>query len=145
MKRSKNLETLLKLAKNRERSAAEQLGKQISEMTLQEKRLSDLEMYRLDYQQRLNRNAQGGIPSHTLQTYFNFIRKIDTAINQQKSVINKCRNNLIEKRQLWQEEHAHTKAITITYENLQSHEKYEEDKKEQKELDDRANNRTKNK
>lgn len=103
-----------------------------------QQKLSGLNQFRLEYMQQLQQRAQSGLTSSTFRQYHAFINKIDEAIKQQAKVVGTARQVVEQRRRLWTQQQAKTKAIAKLIEKQQLLARQKQDKAEQKMLDEFA-------
>jgi flagellar FliJ protein len=88
--------------------------------------------------QQLHEKAQAGLTSSTFRQYHAFINKIDEAIKQQAKVVGTARQVVEQRRRLWTQQQAKTKAIAKLIEKQLLLARQKQDKAEQKMLDEFA-------
>lgn len=142
MKKSQRITPIKNLAENAESKAAQQLG--VSQQTLQQEkdRLNDLITYRQEYLQRFNDSGKAGMSGSQLQQYQNFIHQLDAAIYQQRQRIEQLSVQCQQARDQWQQKHNRTQALDKTIQRFQNQERHQENKKEQREVEDNFQSRT---
>lgn len=110
-------------------------------MTEHELKLQQLKLYRAEYAKLFQEHGSRGMDGSQLQAYQTFIAQLDTAIKQQIDMIVLSNNERDEKREEWQLRHTRTQALDKTVGRLKQAEQRQEDKKEQREMDDNSNAR----
>ena len=71
-----------------------------------------------------------GISGATLQSYHQFLSKIELAISQQKEVLVQCEARIAANQNQWQSDHGRHKAIGQVMEKMKSNEENVRQKKE---------------
>ena len=142
MKKSQRITPIKNLAENAESKAAQQLGESQQTLQQEQQRLNDLITYRQEYLQRFNDSGKVGMSGSQLQQYQNFINQLDTAISQQRQRLEDLSMQCQQAREHWQQKHNRTQALDKTIERFQSQERHQENKKEQREVEDNYQSRT---
>ena len=130
MVRSKRLEPIKKLAHNREQQSAKDLGSAIASQKAEEQKLNQLIQYHREYLSGMEAKVKLGISGATLQSYHQFLSKIELAISQQKEVLNQCEARIAANQNQWQSDHGRHKAIGQVMQKMKSKEVTEQRKKE---------------
>ena len=142
MKKSQRITPIKNLAKNAESKAAQQLGQSQQALQQEQNRLNDLITYRQEYIQRFNDSGKVGMTGSQLQQYQNFINQLDVAIGQQQQRINDITAQCQQDRDNWQQRHNRTQALDKTIQRFQTQERHQQNKKEQREVEDNFQSRT---
>ena len=118
MAKHSSLPTLIDLAKE----GVDQAGKQLQRLTADrnnaEGQLSTLQVYRLDYAERLLKAGETGVSASNYHNFRQFIATLDDAIAQQNRVVAQLDGKLETGRQRWYAE----KRRLSSYEALQARE-----------------------
>ncbi|NOZ53393.1 MAG: flagellar export protein FliJ [Gammaproteobacteria bacterium] len=138
MKRSKKMQPVANVAELREREAAIALSKAQSVLQTQVQRLQELINYHTEYQQRFQVSGMQGINAFQVQGFLSFITNLQAAVDQQKEVISKARVLVQQKKQAWVASRGKLKAIDTIIDNYRNLEQKEQDKQEQKNIDELA-------
>lgn len=141
MNRSKRLQPVADIAQKKERSAAEQLGKDKSSLSEQQQRLADLQGYRQEYQDRLLSMGQQGISGSVLIGYHQFLGQLDQVIKQQSSVVSQALSTVNSSERYWKKAYTDQSAIRSVINKHIENELATEQKREQKATDELVNNK----
>ena len=107
----KQLDTLLKYEKDKERQAAQKL--QAAELEYQQNisRLNGVGDYRLEYMKRLMQQAEQGIDSATYSHYHAFVAKLDNAAEQVRIAMIQAKALTEQCKTLWMKQRQKVKAV----------------------------------
>lgn len=141
MTKSDRLKPVIKIAENRERAAAKVLGEAQKVVQQRKKRLDELTSYRSDYCARFNGGQNAPRPVAIIANFRVFLTRLDDAIVQQQKLLEASLRDLEQKKQRWLTERTKTMALDKVSTRLQTQERQQSDRKEQKETDDRAQRR----
>ena len=136
MVRSKRLEPIRKLAKNKEKKAAEELGASLELQKLENQKLVQLETYRSEYLEGMEEKIRQGVSGATLQQYHQFLNKLELAISQQKDVLVQCQQKIEHNQGQWKDDHNRHKAIGQVMQSFQDKEQKQKLKKESNQNDE---------
>ncbi len=136
MSKSFSLQPLLEIMQNRTDEATRHLGRLIAAEQNARSRLEMLEQYRSEYADRLRENIAQGITRQALGNYQDFLARIDEAISQQSRAVSQSEANTVLGQQHWREQHTKMKAIDTLSIRHQERQRKQEDKQEQKLLDE---------
>jgi len=137
MKKSQRFATLAELAKSKEQAAAIALGTRNRVYAENIQKLQSLKEYREDYIKRFVESGQQGMEVTTMQAYKSFISGLDQAIGEQELKISEAEEQCLQSKKIWQHVHTKTKIMKTTVNRFLQQERYHEDRREQKEMDDR--------
>lgn len=140
MKASHKLRPVAKVAQQRERTAARNLGDSMRELEEQQKQLNDLRAYRAKYEEDYLAATKSGLSVAQVRDYQVFLGRLDKAIIQQKQIVLGSSQNRDASQANWQGAHGHSKMIDKVVEKRQHVEKQQVDKRDQRESDDRTLN-----
>lgn len=137
MTRSKKLKPVVKHVEDREQDALRGVAFSQRRLSEQEIRLKQLVDYRLDY---INRHVseQGSVSAVEFQEYHRFMSQLDDTIKQQQEVVELAVKELEIKRRHWQLSRTKSDAIHIMVDRIQQSELREEERVEQKLMDEAA-------
>lgn len=138
MKRSKRLQVVLDLEMRREDEALEVLARAREHWDQATQRLKELRQYQLDYQQELRAAAQGRVKATQLQGWQRFISRLGAAISQQQQQVDQTRSQFEQTRDAWREVHERRRGVERYIEECRRQEQRDEDRREQKEMDEAA-------
>ncbi|MEE9494469.1 MAG: flagellar export protein FliJ [Gammaproteobacteria bacterium] len=136
MKRSERMHVVQSVAAAREKVAAQQLGKTRQILNQQLVRLEELSNYRQQYVQQFADTGSRGISARSLQDYRVFVDRLNTAIRQQDQVVEQARVHLSTVYDQWMQTHSHTLAIGKLIGRFRDDEKIQENRLEQKLMDE---------
>jgi len=136
MNPSRRLKPIKKLADNKEKKAAQNLGKSIELRKQNLDKLGQLVNYRTEYVQSMAIKTQRGMTGDKLQQYHIFLTKLDTAIEQQQLVVQQSEEALSQRKVDWQSDNSRANAIDKAMKHLQHQESKAGDKKESKQVDE---------
>ena len=139
-RKSERFAILQKLAGKYEDMAAKALGKSVGNVDTQKARLAELKQFREEYTQQFYTTGAEGISGAAIQSYQNFIRQLDVAIEQQKQTLLAAESDKSHKTGIWQAKHRTTRIYEKTKEQFSAKEQKEQDRREQKEQDERTHN-----
>lgn len=138
MTRSKRMQSVAGLAKNREDNAARLLGERRKFLEQQKQRLAELMMYREEYAKKFQNTGHQGLTISQLNEYRHFLIKLNMAIVQQREHIDLAIDDCQLFQQKWLDSRVHTQALDKVVEKYRNHEIKIRERKEQKELDECA-------
>lgn len=139
VKKSERMQPIRALAADREQDAVKALGQSRRVLTEHELKLEQLKDYRAEYAKLFQQHGLKGMDGSQLQAYQTFIAQIDTAIRQQRQMIEFASEECAEKREDWQQRHTRTQVMDKAVDRFKQVEQKQEDKRQQKETDDRSN------
>ena len=127
-----------KLASQRERKAAAELGESIRQRDAAAQRLDELKQYLQEYLERFNRSARNGLSSNQVIEYQVFIGKLENAIAQQEEIVAQSRQALDSTKQHWRGRYTKSKAMENAIDRMRLAERKADQKQEQDESDERS-------
>jgi len=136
--RSKRMQSVADLAKNREDNAARVLGERRKFLEQQKQRLAELMMYREEYAIKFQSTGNQGLTISQLNEYRHFLIKLNMAIVQQRTHIDMATDDCQLFQQKWLDSRSHTQALDKVVERYRNQEIKVLERKEQKELDESA-------
>ena len=136
MIRSKRLKPIKKLAQNKEKTAAQELGHALDVHKHELNKLQQLKQYRIEYLEQMQVKISQGVSGSTLQQYHQFLNKLDLAINQQNNVTEQCESQLALTKEQWQSKRSKAKAITQVMDKMTVNEQHAKDKRESNQSDE---------
>jgi len=138
MKKSERLTPLLKLEKNREQERVKALGDASSMVAVQLEKLQQLVDYRGEYEASVTQEGGRGISASRLQGYHQFLNRLRAAITQQEEQVALARQQEQAAKAHWFEQRGAVKRMDTLIDRNVTQERREEDKREQKSLDEQA-------
>ena len=136
MNASRRLKPIKKLADNKEKKAAQNLGKSVELRKQNLDKLGQLVNYRAEYVHSMAVKTQQGMTGDKLQQYHLFLTKLDTAIKQQQLVVQQNEAALSKNKSDWKSDNSRASAIDKAMKHLQNKELKAIDKKELKQVDE---------
>ena len=138
MKRIQRLAMVKKVVDDFERRKAEALAASERRVTESENKLSELEAYRASYVRDFAVRAQAGMDGAVARDYQAFLGRLDEALHQQGQAVIGARAQRDAELQNWQDAAQRAYAIGTTVKRWQSEERYELERREQHESDERS-------
>lgn len=127
----KQLITLHKFEKDKERQAIEQLKTAKLDYQQNLQRLTSVGEYRLEYMKRLMDRSAVGVDSATYNHFHAFVLKLDNAAQQVEIAIKQSNALVEQKKTLWLQQQRKVRAIEKLLENLQIKKIKKENRQEQ--------------
>jgi flagellar FliJ protein len=138
MNRSKRMQPVQDLMSDAERRLAQSLAgfeKRVNDAVAKQQ---ELERYLSEYQRQLAQRAGQGMGVHELRDYQAFLARLNEAIRQQQGVVQRACSERDAERLRWQEAARRAKAIDHVVDQWQLQERKAGDRREQIEIDERA-------
>ncbi|MGB4466898.1 MAG: flagellar export protein FliJ [Azovibrio sp.] len=132
------LQPLLELMRERTDEASRRLGEVIAVEQSARSKLQLLLDYRSEYVQRFQEAQVQGLTLQVWQNYQAFLNKIDDAIRQQTAQVEASAQNTAAAQQYWQTQNTRLKAIDTLSARHDRKVQYQENRQEQKLLDEFA-------
>jgi len=136
MNSSKRLKPIKKLADNKQKAAAQTLGKSMEMRKFQIQKLNQLVSYRAEYVNSMALKTQQGMSGDQLQQYHQFLTKLDTAIDHQKVVVSESEQQMSQNQDQWRSKNSRANAIGKAIDQLKQKEVKASDKKEATQIDE---------
>ena len=136
MSPSKRLKPVQKVAANKERSAARNMGQARVHLAQEEAKLAQLKQYHQEYMMRFQEVSSQGMSASQLQEYRAFLAKLDAAIRQQQKVVAASVANHDSHKDNWKQKRTRTQALGKVVERHRLEERRVADRTEQKENDE---------
>ncbi|HEU4653553.1 MAG TPA: flagellar export protein FliJ [Steroidobacteraceae bacterium] len=143
MSRAKRLQPVQNLVDDKERRLAQSLAGFEKKLVDAERKLQELERYRAEYERQFKETAARGIGVTGLRDYQAFLARLNEAIRQQQSVVQRAHSERDAERLRWQEMARKAKALDHVVETWNVQEQRARDRREQIETDERAQRRVK--
>ena len=131
MKRSERLARINVINHNLENMAGTQLATVYAEYSTQVKQLEQLHIYKEEYAEQLKTKLNGSIRPEVLRDYKYFFSSIDSAIQQQESLVKRLHTKLENSQAEWLDKHSEVQKINVAGENMRKQEQKIEARKEQ--------------
>lgn len=136
MKKSQRFQTIVDIKRQQEHKALKAMGEQQQKMQAAKEQLAHLQQYRQDY---LNKDADQRVKRVSAILEFRaFIAKLDRAINGQETLVAQLETELQRKRRSWEGLHHQAKNFQKVQDGMAAVELKQEDRREQREVDDRT-------
>lgn len=140
-KRSERFKPIHHIAQQRENVAAQTFGKVQKELFNHNSRLMELMQYHEDYQTRFAQGAVEGMSVVQVQSYQKFISQLKVAIIEQKKQISRIADACDSSRSNWHKQRQKSQVLENVIDRYQKQELKQENKKEQRDLDEMVTNR----
>lgn len=138
MKKSDKIKPVVKLAQNKEKQAARQMGQ--AQHVLQENinRLGELQQYLSEYQGHYRQTGAQGVSVDKLKRFQAFMGNLSTAITQQQQVVANKTNEFENYRQRWLHVRSKSQALEKVREKYQAQEVKLQEQREQQLNDEKS-------
>ena len=137
MTRTQRLRPVVKHKDKKEQHALLQVAQSQGLLDGEQTRLTQLQDYKLEYLQKKKYDI-GVFTPIELQEFNRFMQQLDQTIERQMEMVSVRQQELEHKRQLWTETRIDSKKMHKVVEKLQQQEFVEQERKEQKALDEFA-------
>ena len=137
MTRTQRLEPVVQHTDKKERLALQEVAQSQAVFEGEQRRLSQLQDYRLEYLQKKKTDI-GVFTPIELQEFNRFMQQLDQTIQQQMEVVALRQRELDQKREQWTATRIDSKKMHKVVERLKQQEFVEQERKEQKTLDEFA-------
>ncbi|MET0658249.1 MAG: flagellar export protein FliJ [Steroidobacteraceae bacterium] len=144
MTRSNRLQPVHAVVEDHERKIARKFAQAEHRLSDAQGKLQELERYHAEYARGFHQRAQGGIGAAGLRDYQVFLAKLNEAIKQQKSIVQRAEGEREVARQEWLKAAQRTKAVAHVMEKWLAEERRALDQREQRETDERAQRKRRN-
>ncbi|PAU81412.1 flagellar export protein FliJ [Halovibrio salipaludis] len=140
-RRSQRLQVVLDMEDRQEQAARERFQAAQQALAEQQQRLDELERYHEEYQHQIRAEASGTTSAARLQAGQQFISQLVAAIAQQQQQVDRYRATAEEAREQWQAARQRREGMARYIETCRRREAREDERREQKALDEAANQR----
>lgn len=137
-KRSQRLKVVLDLAERKKKQADQLLAASRARVEKDQRAIEQLEAFLADYQRQYEDAGRQGFGIARLEVYQSFIRKISTALQQQKKALEMNCNELKIVERHWTQCYGQAVAMDKLVDKARTQEQQQEDKKLQQQLDERS-------
>jgi len=137
MTRSQRLHPVVEHTDKKEQRALQEVAVSQNLLEIEQARQVQLQNYKLEYLEKKKYDI-GVFTPHELQEFNRFLQQLDQTIERQMEVVELRQQELSQKRQLWNAMRIDSKKMHKVVEKLQQQEFVEQERKEQKELDEFA-------
>ena len=135
MTRTRRLRPVVQHTDKKEQQALLQVAQSQGMLELEQARQAQLQDYRLEYLQR-KKNDIGVFTPLELQEFNRFMQQLDATIEQQMEVVQLRQREVEQKREAWNASRIDSRVIHKVVEKLQKQEFVEQERREQKALDE---------
>ncbi len=143
MTRTRRLQPVVQHTDKKEQQALQQVAQSQNILEIEQARQAQLQDYKLEYLQNKKQDI-GVFTPRELQEFNRFMQQLDATIERQIDVVQLRQREVEQKREAWNATRIDSKVIHKVVEKLQKQEFVEQERREQKELDEftqRNNNR----
>ena len=137
MTRSQRLHPVVEHTDKKERRALQEVAVSQNLLEIEQARQLQLQNYKLEYLEKKKYDI-GVFTPHELQEFNRFLQQLDQTIERQMELVELRQQELSQKRQLWNAMRIDSKKMHKVVEKLQQQEFVEQERKEQKALDEFA-------
>lgn len=137
MTRSQRLHPVVEHTDKKEQRALQEVAVSQNLLEIEQARQVQLQNYKLEYLEKKKYDI-GVFTPHELQEFNRFMHQLDQTIERQMDVVELRQQELSQKRQLWNAMRIDSKKMHKVVEKLQQQEFVEQERKEQKALDEFA-------
>jgi flagellar FliJ protein len=137
MTRSQRLHPVVQHTDKKEQRALQEVAVSQNLLEIEQGRQVQLQNYKLEYLEKKKYDI-GVFTPHELQEFNRFLQQLDQTIERQIEVVELRQQELSQKRQLWNAMRIDSKKMHKVVEKLQQQEFVEQERKEQKDLDEFA-------
>ena len=138
MKRAKRLQPVGQLMDELERESALRVTATQARLSEAQRRCAELQHYLDEYRQMFAERARAGMGVSGMRDYQVFIARLHEAVQAQQSVVDQLAAESVSERELWAQAAARKTAVGKIIDQAQSEERQAEDRRQQHELDERA-------
>lgn len=136
MKKSKRMDILVDIAKRKEDDVAKVLAREQARLQDDQQKLQELKDYAEQYDQQRNLI---GLSPYLTTNYQHFVDRLQQAIQQQQNQVNRSQQQVDMIMKRWQNARAKTKGMDWLKDKSVAEEIAEEDRQDQKQIDEFAN------
>ena len=137
MTRSQRLHPVVQHTDKKEQRALQEVAVSQNLLEIEQARQVQLQNYKLEYLEKKKYDI-GVFTPHELQEFNRFLQQLDQTIERQMEVVELRQQELSQKRQLWNAMRIDSKKMHKVVDKLQQQEFVEQERKEQKALDEFA-------
>ena len=138
MTRSQRLAPVQDVVESAERKLAQSLATYERRVLEAQNKLDELTRYRGEYEKQLTERVAGGMGVMELRDYQAFLGRLSEAMRQQQSVVHRACADRDAEQKRWRDAARRAKAIDHVVTQWQSEERRSADRREQHEIDERA-------
>jgi flagellar FliJ protein len=138
MSRAKRIEPVQDMIEDAERRLAMSVASFETRVKEAETKLQELQRYRLEYQQQFSQRAGRGMGATDLRDYQAFLARLDEAIRQQQTLLQRVQAERDVERQKWQKAAIKAKALDHVVDKWRAEERRSQDQRDQRDSDERG-------
>lgn len=129
---------LIRLAEGKQKSAAERMRLAQKRLADASARMEQLQDFCREYQQRLTASGSKGINVSQWVDFQQFLGRLNLAVTQQETEVDRCRQRFLLEKQGWQNEQKKLKAYAKLLEREQDRQTLADARRQQKFMDEFA-------
>ncbi|MGC4028528.1 MAG: flagellar export protein FliJ [Steroidobacteraceae bacterium] len=141
MKRTRRLAPVQQVFSATEQDRARDLGAARQRVEAAQRKLAELRQYRDDYAATFENQARKGHGVAALRDFQVFLARLDLALRQQEQLVILARDDEDAHKLRWQAAARRSRALDTVVERWQGEERRQEDRREQHQIDERAQRR----
>ena len=138
MTRARRLQPVGQLMDELERESALRVAATQARLADARRRHTELQQYLDEYRQMFEQRARAGMGVSGVRDYQVFIARLREAVQAQQSVVEQLTTECEAEREAWQQAAARKNAVSRVIEHARTEERRAEDRRQQQELDERA-------
>ena len=142
MKRAKRLQPVGQLMDELERESALRVSATQTRLSEAQRRCGELQRYLGEYRAMFEQRAKAGMGVSGVRDYQIFIARLNEAVQAQQTVVDQLTVECQTEREVWAQAAARKTAVGKVIEQAHSDERKAEDRRQQHELDERAQRRS---
>ncbi len=140
-RKSKRMQSILKLAQHDEQTAIEALGESSRNVESNISQMAALKRYRAEYREQRLQQGKNGFSAAKLQQFQQFLYKLDEIITQQQAQVVTSEQIKAQRLETWLGRRTRTHALDKVTQRYQASEMQKELRQEQKDSDEMAQRR----
>lgn len=137
--RSERLKVVLDLEQRKEDEALDVMNRARQQVQHHQQQLESLRQYQADYRDQMRQGQQGVVTVSRLQGWQAFIAQLDQAILAEEKQVQRAVMSFEKARDAWREAYERKQGMVRHIEACRAQEQRDQDKREQKALDEAAN------
>jgi flagellar FliJ protein len=134
---SERFKPVQRVADNRERKAAAELGDSLKSRQRAEKQLADLRAYHAEYLEQYRQANLAGMNVARMREYQLFMDKLELAIREQERAVERAALACADAQAVWRDKYTRTQVMANVVDRMKDDERQQADKREQAAQDDR--------
>jgi flagellar FliJ protein len=137
-KRSERIGLVQRMAGEKADTAARRLAERREQQEQEQERLAQLRGFRREYEQKLAVSGQNGIDAYRLRDYNAFLARIDRAIAEQRTTVERIAREVEQLRENWLAQWGNARALEQLVTRYRHRERGEAEAREQRRNDELA-------